>query len=176
MTAMAKQVGYVHHCVAGLFAAALLPFLALAALLGPHEVTNHDYLSFVQATGHPPPEHWLKGRYRAGVEDDPVVLVSWHDAISYCRWQGNRLPTVNEWMATCKSGKLKKRGDVWEWTSTDVDMGRETFKALCGPLGSCDCSHRYHPEWKNEVKGFRCAQGSPPVTWLPLLFGQNVFA
>ena len=170
---MARKVGYAHQCAAGFFAAILLPLLFLAALLDPHEVTNREYLHFVQATGHTPPEHWLKGRYPVGMEEEPVVLVNWHDAISYCRWAGKRLPAVDEWMATCKSGGLKKSGDVWEWTSTDVEMGPETFKALCGPMGSCDCSHRYHPEWKNEVKGFRCAQGSPFMTWLPLLFGET---
>ena len=105
-----------------------------------------------------------------------MVLVTWHDAISYCRWAGKRLPTVDEWSTTCKSRGLKKLGDVWEWTSTDVEMGSETFKALCGPMGSCDCSHRYLPEWKNEVKGFRCVRDSAPMTWLPLLFGENVFS
>jgi hypothetical protein len=46
-------------------------------------------------------------------------------------------------------------------------MGGQTYKALCGPGGSCDCSHRYLPDWKNEVKGFRCIRDSTPVTWLP---------
>jgi len=27
-----------------------------------------------------------------------------------------------------EGGKLKKRGDIWEWTSTDVDMGGQTYK------------------------------------------------
>ncbi len=172
---MAKNVGYA-HCAAGFSAAILLSFLFLTALLDPHEVTNREYLRFIQATGHTPPEHWIRGHYAAGMGDEPVVLVNWHEAISYCSWLGKRLPTVDEWMTTCKSGKLKKRGDVWEWTSTDVEMGPETFKALCGPMDSCDCSHRYHPDWKNEVKSFRCAQGSPFMTWLPLFFGQNVFS
>ena len=46
--------------------------------------------------------------------------------------------------ATCEGGKLKKRGDIWEWTSTDVDMGGQTYKAL-GGRNTCDCSHRYLP-------------------------------
>lgn len=171
---MAKKAAQASHCAAGLLAATLLPALFLAATLDPREVTNRDYLAFVQATGHPPPEHWLRGRFPAGMDNEPVVLVTWHDAASYCRWAGKRLPTVDEWMATCRSGKLKKRGDVWEWTSTDVGKGRETFKALCGPKGSCDCSHRYLPEWKNEVKGFRCFRDSAPMTWLPLLLDGTI--
>lgn len=176
MAAVVKKIGQTRLCTTALLAAMLVPFSFLAALLDPHEVSNREYLSFVEATGHTPPEHWIKGRHATGMEDEPVVLVSWHDAMAYCRWLGKRLPAVDEWMTTCKNGKLKKRGDVWEWSSTDVEMGGGTFKALCGPMGSCDCSHRYHPEWKNEVKGFRCAQSSLPLTWLPLLFGQNIFS
>jgi formylglycine-generating enzyme required for sulfatase activity len=152
----------------------LLPFYFLAAgTLDPTEVTNREYLQFVQATGHASPEYWKNGRFAAGRENDPVVLVSWHDAVSYCRFAGRRLPTVDEWTLSCEAGKLKKRASVWEWTSTDVDTG---FKALCGPSDSCDCSHRYRPEWKNEVKGFRCLRDSLSVTWLPLFFRQGVFS
>jgi formylglycine-generating enzyme required for sulfatase activity len=149
-------------------------YFLTAAALDPNEVTNREYLQFVAATGHPPPEHWADGRFVAGAENDPVVLVSWNEAVSYCRWANRRLPTVEEWTSLCQSGRLKKRGDIWEWTTTDVRIGDQNFKALCGPSNTCDCSHRYLPEWKNEVKGFRCARDSSPVTWLPLLFRQQV--
>jgi formylglycine-generating enzyme required for sulfatase activity len=144
-----------------------LPLYVFAiGALDPSEVTNGDYRKFVVATSHPPPEYWVDSRYPAGKENEPVVLVNFYDAAAYCRFIGRRLPTVDEWKSTCEIGKLKKRGDIWEWTSTDVDMGGQTYKALCGPAGSCDCSHRYLPEWKNQVKGFRCRQDSMPVTFL----------
>ena len=147
---------------------ALLPFYFLAAAaLDPTEVTNREYLQFVSATGHPSPEYWVNGRFPEGTDHEPVVLVSWHDAAAYCGFVGRRLPTVDEWMSSCQTGNLKKRDNIWEWTSTDVGAG---FKALCGPGYTCDCSHRYLPEWKNEVKGFRCIRDAIPVTWLPLLF------
>ena len=151
-------------------------YFTAAASLDHHEVTNREYLQFVLATTHPPPEHWVNGRYAAGQDEEPVVLVNWHNAVSYCRWAGRRLPTVDEWTSSCEAGKLKKRGNVWEWTSTDVDMGGETFKALCGPGTSCDCSHRYLPDWKNEVKGFRCIRDSMPLTWLPLFLKRGKVA
>ena len=144
-------------------------FLAAAAF-DSTEVTNGEYLKFVLSTRHTAPENWSHGRYPTDKENDPVVLVNFHDAAAFCRWVGRRLPKVDEWKATCEGGKLKKRGDIWEWTSTDVDMGGQTYKALCGPANTCDCSHRYLPEWKNEVKGFRCVQDQTPVTWLPVLF------
>jgi hypothetical protein len=151
-------------------------YLFAVTMLDPHEVTNREYLQFILATGHPAPEYWVGGRTPADGENEPVVLVSWHDAVSYCRFVKRRLPTVDEWTSACNAGKLEKRGDIWEWTSTDVDIGGQTFKALCGPAGSCDCSHRYLAEWKNEVKGFRCVGESPPLTWLPLFFGQGTFS
>ena len=126
-------------------------------------------------TRHSPPEYWSHSRYPKGKENEPVVLVNFHDASGYCRFIGKRLPTVDEWKSTCEGGQLKKRGDIWEWTSTDVDLGGQTYKALCGPGNSCDCSHRYLPEWKNDVKGFRCVQDQTPVTWLPMLFQGEVF-
>jgi formylglycine-generating enzyme required for sulfatase activity len=146
-----------------------------AAAFDSTEVTNGEYLKFVLATRHSPPEYWSHGRYPKGKENEPVVLVNFHDASGYCRFIGKRLPTVDEWKSTCEGGQLKKRGDIWEWTSTDVDLGGQTYKALCGPGNSCDCSHRYLPEWKNEVKGFRCVQDSTPVTWLPVLFEGGTF-
>jgi Sulfatase-modifying factor enzyme 1 len=145
-------------------------FLAAAAL-DPSEVTNGEYLKFVLATSHPPPENWINGHYPAGKGNDPVVMVNFHDAVSYCRFVGRRLPTVDEWQSTCEMDRLKKLGDIWEWTSTDVEVGGETYKALCGPSNTCDCSHRYLPDWKNEVKGFRCARDSTPLTWLAPFIG-----
>jgi len=156
--------------------AVFVPFYLVAvATLDPIEVTNREYLQFVLATNHSPPENWVNGRYPAGKDKDPVVLVSWNDAVRYCSWLGRRLPTVEEWTTTCEGGKLKKLANIWEWTSTDVDMGPQAFKALCGPGNTCDCSHRYHPDWKNEVKGFRCIRDSVPLTWLPLFFRQELF-
>ena len=133
-----------------------------AQVMDPAEVNNREYREFIRATGHAAPEHWDEGSYPDGMASEPVVLVTWHDAVAYCRWAGGkRLPTVAEWLAACESGDLSKHGDIWEWTSTEVGAGGDSFKALCGPMGTCDCSHRYRPHWLNEVKGFRCARTSP---------------
>ena len=143
----------------------LLPvYIFAAATFDSSEVTNGEYFKFVVATRRAMPEYWEQGRIPAGRENDPVVLVNFHDAAAFCRWIGKRLPSVDEWTKICEGGKLKKRGDIWEWTSTDVEIGGETYKALCGPANTCDCTHRYLPQWKNEVKGFRCVQDSTPVT------------
>ena len=170
------------HCRLRTFAAARVLWLSLAVpltvvmgahqspadVLDPAEVTNQEYRRFVHATGRSAPEHWTEGTHPEGSASDPVVLVTWHDAVAYCQWAGGkRLPTVAEWLAACNGGNLDKHGNVWEWTSTEVGTEGDSFKALCGPMGTCDCTHQYRPHWRNEVKGFRCADDGSPVTHQP---------
>ncbi|MBM4264176.1 MAG: hypothetical protein FJ143_15630 [Deltaproteobacteria bacterium] len=153
-------------CFGHLWSIVLPIYLLASATFNSTEVTNAEYLKFVVATRAAAPEYWINGRIPSGKENDAVVLINFHEAAGYCRFIGQRLPTMDEWKSTCESNKLKKRGDIWEWTSTDVGSGGETYKAMCGPANTCDCSHRYLPHWKNGVKGFRCVQDQTPVSWL----------
>lgn len=60
-----------------------------------HEVTNRRYDGFMQATGQLPPLFWDNQRFNH--PDQPVVGVSWYDAVDFCSWAGKRLPTEAEW-------------------------------------------------------------------------------
>jgi formylglycine-generating enzyme required for sulfatase activity len=60
-------------------------------------VTNTQYARFVEATGHRRPEHWKSRTPPAELHDHPIVYVSWHDAVAYAEWAGERLPTEEEW-------------------------------------------------------------------------------
>ncbi|MEZ4769130.1 MAG: SUMF1/EgtB/PvdO family nonheme iron enzyme [Caldilineales bacterium] len=66
-------------------------------------VTNAQYARFVTALGHAAPGHWKSGKPPRGHEDHPVVMVSWEDALRFCRWlrksTGRQffLPTEAHW-------------------------------------------------------------------------------
>lgn len=64
------------------------------------EVTNDRYMKFVASTGHRnPPNPYGTGPLLSakGIEERPVVQVTWYDAKAYCSWAKKRLPTEAEW-------------------------------------------------------------------------------
>jgi formylglycine-generating enzyme len=64
------------------------------------EVTNARYMAFVRTTGHRHPPHPYKAGALVsvkGIEQLPVVQVTWYDARAYCRWARKHLPTEAQW-------------------------------------------------------------------------------
>jgi len=87
-----------------------------------YEVTNHQYQLFVAATGHRkagPPSRYAKSVGKMRGINQPVVYVSWDDAVEYCRWKGKRLPTEAEWEKAMRGAD----GRLWPWGNLEQPNG-----------------------------------------------------
>ncbi len=110
-----------------------------------HPVTNAQYLAFVEATQHRKPLFWQKGIYPEDKADHPVVGVSFHDAVAFCRWasqitgQPVRLPTEPEWEKAARGSdaRMYPWGNDWDASLTNTRDGK---------LGSTSPVGKYSPE------------------------------
>ncbi len=82
--------------------------------IGKTPITNAQYARFVQLTDCDPPQHWESGRIPPGLENHPVVFVSWDDANDFCEWAGLRLPSEEEWEKAARGTD----GRAYPWGNT----------------------------------------------------------
>jgi formylglycine-generating enzyme required for sulfatase activity len=121
------------------------PVSVQAFSLDLFEVTNAQYQRFLAATAHPEPAFWRDGRFNQ--PQQPVVGVSWHDAVAYCEWAGKRLPREEEWMLAA-GGPDQRRfpwGDsppdelggvaVANYNAVIVPVSRYTYSSFIGRDG-----------------------------------------
>ena len=97
-------------------------------------VTNKQYKEFVDEKKRPVPyrkEGWAvpynwdrrSRTYREGTSDHPVVLVSYNDAVDYCKWRTEkkgedfRLPTEEEWEKAARGvdGRMYPWGNDFDY-------------------------------------------------------------
>lgn len=68
--------------------------------ISKHPITNAQYGKFLEAMSenggqYPKPRYWDDPRFNQ--PEQPVVGVSYYDALCFCGWAGCRLPTSEEW-------------------------------------------------------------------------------
>jgi len=92
-------------------------------------VTNADYAAFLAAAGSEPPRFW--GDPAFNHPRQPVVGVSWPEAVAYCDWLSDatgaryRLPTEAEWERAARGGV---EGALYPWGDQPFDGSDGRFQ------------------------------------------------
>jgi len=130
--------------------------------LATMQVTNAEYSRFLSDTASLPPPFWRDPNFSH--PEQPVVGVSWHDAVRYCDWltaragRRFRLPTEAEWERAARGGvenALYPWGDTPphglprytdRWKTGPEPVGRAEPNAY-GLYNMCDNVHEWCSDW-----------------------------
>jgi formylglycine-generating enzyme required for sulfatase activity len=131
--------------------------------IGKYPVTNAGYRAFVEGEGYQmraywteagwkwkgnrmQPVHWIDERYN--YSQQPVVGVTWYEAVAYCRWLSERtgvvvrLPSEAEWEKAARGtdGRIYPWGDEFDKSKCNVSasgIGKPTpvgqYSPACYP-------------------------------------------
>lgn len=90
------------------------------------EITNRQYQDFVAATAHRPA--FYAGHPLLGLDDHPVVGVSWADADAFCRHYGLTLPSEQQYERAARGTE----GQAFPWGMAPADDRRvNAGAAIC---------------------------------------------
>ena len=97
------------------------------------EVSNASYRTCVESKACDPAPYL--DHDALGIDDHPVVGVSWEDATRYCSWIGRRLPTEAEWEYAARGSDVRK----WPWSGGFVakranSRSADDFHTMSAPV------------------------------------------
>ncbi len=131
-------------------------------LLAACQATNTDYSLFLRDTPHLRPPFWNDPNFNH--PEQPVVGVSWHEAVRYCEWLSAytgrrfRLPTEAEWERAARGVResaLFPWGDALpeslpgyadRWKTGPEPVGRAGSNGY-GLYNMCDNVHEWCSDW-----------------------------
>jgi formylglycine-generating enzyme len=126
------------------------------------QVTVAEYARFLDAGGNAPPPFWDDSNFSHPKQ--PVVAVSWFDALAYCAWltsasgSHHRLPTEAEWERAARGGIEGKmfpwgnepptsRADYHaRWQTGPEPVGQSLPNAF-GLFDMCENVHEWCSDW-----------------------------
>jgi formylglycine-generating enzyme required for sulfatase activity len=126
------------------------------------QVTNAEFAAFLSATGSAAPRFWQDANFCHA--EQPVVAVSWFDAVKYCEWlsavsgKRYRLPSEAEWERAARGGSEGSQfpwGDAppqslpdyeKRWAGGPEPVGRYAPNAF-GLFDICDNVHEWCSDW-----------------------------
>ncbi len=92
-----------------------------AFYIDKYPITNNQYRKFMKETNYTEPAFWRNKRFNNS--NQPVVGVSWDDAVAYANWAGKRLPKEREWEKAARGTD----GREYPWGNAKPDKGLAVF-------------------------------------------------
>lgn len=70
---------------------------------------------FKDTTALPGPRNWVGGAPPRGLENHPVVNVTWYEAAAFAQWKGKTLPTIFQWEKASRYPTTSQSRNAYPW-------------------------------------------------------------